>query len=1070
MRALLLLVLLGAPLPLAAQPAGALSGRVLDARGAGLAGVSVFVPGTLAATFSDAGGAYRLDDVPPGAVTLRFALAGYRTATLEVAVAAGSNAAPDVLLRRLPFWERAALFSARPDAGGQPLALELAYTAETGPLPARRLEEAASLLPGLARDERGDSLAFLGGTGVARSLDGVPLPGPLALPYLALDRLTLYADHTPVRFAGGRDALLDVTTRDGRAGRAFSVEGLASPLSPAGLAEVRGTLGGSFLGDRVRFFAAGTVARQDDYGAAAVPFWDLKGSARARLAAQPQEIEAVRPGSPADRVFLPLPTGLPDTFTLADLAARVPVPDGYTLTPTLRSAAYGLTPADFERVRARRLARAETRSLLARFGLTAFQTDFDLTWVDAFDGRDLWDYGATLFRSDVNQRTDTRQQYLRADARRALGPLTLHATAAAYRDRATTYDPRTGEEVESLLDYGRLAHPANATARAYYTARPIYDGGEETWTFGRAYYDGFLPGPLGVADVFALPGTPIPLYEKRETDAYYLRLEATARRAGHELVAGAEWRQETRRAFGMADPRRLAYLSARETPPLAYGNLPYGYTTTYYGFDYLGLERVDDESFDAFVPWNPCGNTGDAACRAATRIAPFEASQWGFYAADALALGPFRLDVGLRYDLYGNNRLALAYPDALVPIVRAGSLDGVPAGIGDDFAVLFLGSREIAGYRSTGGQYFDVTGKRVEPFQGSPRPATEGGSRRLIAAAFRDAPTRGVFQPRAALRLAVAPQGALWLAFNRTAQAPDAAYRNATLADYVAAREGVARFIPDAALRPETATTFAAGGDATFGPARLGLRLAQHQTDDVPVLVKRRAFPNIYTTFAPEGGQRRRSATATATLDLARLFTLDAAYTLGGMQITVPVERWGAFSTDQYSSIEHTWTAHHATARLGYRAGAAEGPRVAGVPVLARLRALAALEAYTGGLYYPALNPVPYGSEMLQGAAGPPEVMPWHVLVHLQAERDVPVRGRLLTAFVQVRNLLDRANARRVYPATGLPDDDGYLNDARSLDDYPAGSIERFYYAARVADPLNYGLPREVRLGLRLAL
>jgi hypothetical protein len=70
-----------------------------------------------------------------------------------------------------------------------------------------------------------------------------------------------------------------------------------------------------------------------------------------------------------------------------------------------------------------------------------------------------------------------------------------------------------------------------------------------------------------------------------------------------------------------------------------------------------------------------------------------------------------------------------------------------------------------------------------------------------------------------------------------------------------------------------------------------------------------------------------------------------------------------------------------------------------------------------------------------------------------------------------VQNLFNNQNVRAVYPYTGVPNDDGFLSTPegrgeleRVLD--PVSFVE--HYRIRANNPNNYGIPRSVRLGVRL--
>lgn len=1076
MRLLFLMLLALLPSTAHAQQIATVSGRVSDSQGAPLSGVSVFVPGTLAATFTDEGGLYRLDDAPIGEVAVHFSLAGYRTHVAPVSLTEGEAATLDVTLTRQPFWERALLFSTDPDADTRLAAFSIARTLQTEGLPARTTAEAAGLLPGLRRDERSDRLTFTGGARVARALDGVPLPAPMPLPWPGISQLTLYGEHTPAMLAGGSEALLDVTTHSGGEARQFRIEALASPLSPTGLTELRGAVGTPLLGGRARFFVAGSLARQDDAAPAALPIVQVKAEVLARLMAQPQDIAVVRTGNPADVRYLPLPAGLPDTISLADLRGRLDIPPGYELgsgaEAQLRHAAHGLTAADFEETRTRRNAGVESATLLVRTGVTLAALDLDVTYAHAADARDVWDLSQALFRSTAYGRTDTRQRYLRADAGRAFGPLALRFTIASYRDRATSYDPRFSDDIESTFQYGNLDDAANAAARAYRVYRAV---GAQLVPL---YANGILPGQSGVAGLFALPGASGAAYAHDETDAIFLRLEQTTSARGHTLTLGVEQHQRARRGITIPSPEMLIrHATTAGAPAETYRDLlPGQISSVYYGYDPLGLETSDDEDLHAFTRQTGCGLDA-GTCRASRRIAPLEVTRTGLYGADRFALGPLRLDMGLRYDLFSHNRRALQDPYALLPIARARDIGVWPRGVDPDFAVYFSGAN-IVGYRSSDGQFFDRMGAQVAAREvasaGRVRLAPGAAPGILDEAAFHDAPTYGVLQPRAALNLAVASQASLWLSYNCTASLPDDDALNATLQDYTGLLEG-ARFLPNADLRPEVATTYAVGGQIKSGRMLLALSVAQRQLDHMAVHHRRaNVFPNNYDTFVSEGFVRVRSLSAQVQVERTDGLALEASYTLSptrGTLLNTSLQPF-AWTVDGRAFVTSR-TDHTLMGLLDYRTEAGEGPRIGGLAVFERLHVVLAAEAQNGARYSAIQTPYPINAPVrLTGLAGEinGKALPWTTLVHLQAERGVAVRGREVVLFAQVRNLLDARNVRRVYAATGKPDDDGYLDTAEGRSNFPPGAIERTYYQARVRDPSNYGLPREVRLGLQLAL
>ncbi|MFT7155578.1 MAG: hypothetical protein ACI8Q1_000580, partial [Parvicella sp.] len=76
-----------------------------------------------------------------------------------------------------------------------------------------------------------------------------------------------------------------------------------------------------------------------------------------------------------------------------------------------------------------------------------------------------------------------------------------------------------------------------------------------------------------------------------------------------------------------------------------------------------------------------------------------------------------------------------------------------------------------------------------------------------------------------------------------------------------------------------------------------------------------------------------------------------------------------------------------------------------------------------------------------------------------------------LNIYVVVNNLFNTKNVLNVYRTTGTADDDGYLNAAQYQNDISNQLDEqsfRNYYALRVNNPFNFGLPRTIRLGVKL--
>ncbi len=100
--------------------------------------------------------------------------------------------------------------------------------------------------------------------------------------------------------------------------------------------------------------------------------------------------------------------------------------------------------------------------------------------------------------------------------------------------------------------------------------------------------------------------------------------------------------------------------------------------------------------------------------------------------------------------------------------------------------------------------------------------------------------------------------------------------------------------------------------------------------------------------------------------------------------------------------------------------------------------------------------------------------LPWQFRIDGRLDRDIsitkdPSSNLYLNVYLQVLNLLDTKNIISVYPATGSPDDDGYLTAPEWQSNINASidpAAYRDLYALRMNTPSFYSTPRQIRLGV----
>jgi hypothetical protein len=89
--------------------------------------------------------------------------------------------------------------------------------------------------------------------------------------------------------------------------------------------------------------------------------------------------------------------------------------------------------------------------------------------------------------------------------------------------------------------------------------------------------------------------------------------------------------------------------------------------------------------------------------------------------------------------------------------------------------------------------------------------------------------------------------------------------------------------------------------------------------------------------------------------------------------------------------------------------------------------------------------------------------------IDLKIEKSFPIDNFYITPYVWVENLLDADNVITVYRSTGSPYTTGWLNepDAQGTIQQVGEGYVRDYESLE-KDPRNFGIPRLIKLGLKL--
>ena len=105
--------------------------------------------------------------------------------------------------------------------------------------------------------------------------------------------------------------------------------------------------------------------------------------------------------------------------------------------------------------------------------------------------------------------------------------------------------------------------------------------------------------------------------------------------------------------------------------------------------------------------------------------------------------------------------------------------------------------------------------------------------------------------------------------------------------------------------------------------------------------------------------------------------------------------------------------------------------------------------------------------------------LPWQFTLNANIDKSFELtfgegegqKKAFLNVYFWISNVLNTQNITGVYRFTGTPDDDGYLAAAQyqpQIDTKNDPDAYRNYYSMYVNNPFNLGVPRTIRLGVKL--
>jgi outer membrane receptor protein involved in Fe transport len=469
-------------------------------------------------------------------------------------------------------------------------------------------------------------------------------------------------------------------------------------------------------------------------------------------------------------------------------------------------------------------------------------------------------------------------------------------------------------------------------------------------------------------------------------------------------------------------------------------------------------------------------------------MAPYEPIYYAGYIQDKIEYRDLVVNLGVRVDVFDNNALTLRDPFSLFPITRAGEVGGAPSNIGSDYAVYYSTSGQVVGYRDLDGNFFDASGQNATAQAIRAAGSPQVKETRVTSEVFTDYDPEVTFQPRIGLSFPVTDQALFFASYNVISQRPTE-NRFDTPQQWRQASQQSKRN-SNAGLRPEKTTTYELGFRQRLG-ARAALQISgfYKQIENlIGLRIVQNVVPNNYQTFenidfgTVKGMEVEFDLRRTNNVSLNANYTLSFAQGTGSDASTTAQIVWRQESDPFYPTFISPLDfdqRHKANVTLDYRLGENEGPQILGGYPLSNFGVNIVGTFSTGLPYTRRVDVAPiyqaFNGFLVGELNG--ETQPSSSLVNLRVDRRFDLGGTNLVAYLWVQNLFDQNNVVDVYSRTGLADDDGWL-DSSAGDDVvdaveatggaTAAQSFRDHYRLAARDPFNYGIPRQIRLGVRV--
>ncbi len=527
---------------------------------------------------------------------------------------------------------------------------------------------------------------------------------------------------------------------------------------------------------------------------------------------------------------------------------------------------------------------------------------------------------------------------------------------------------------------------------------------------------------------------------------------------------------------------------------------------SYVGYDYLGNRLTGRPSFNSF--FDEQDGNGQY-----TRVqAPFQPIYMAGYVMDKFAFDDIIFNVGVRVDRYDANQNVLKDKYLWQDAWTAGSavpnsdianqLANRPGNIGDDF-VVYVDNLEnaniIKGYRD-GDVWYSATG--VELADGTslqeggiiqPYLIDGGGAGSLIGSnlskeAFRDYSPAVNIMPRIAFSFPISDEAVFFAHYDVLTQRPNALQSRLDLIGF-SYIENTGDILANPNLRPTKTIDYELGFQQVLSKSS-SLKISafyRELRDQIQIRNVLNAWPRDYRTYdnfdfgTVKGFSTSYDLRRTGNVWMRLGYTLQFADGTGsGPNTGINLINSGQPNLRTISPLDFDQR-HRFQMTVDFRYGGGKdynGPMLFDKAILQRTGVNVVSILGSGTPYSRSLQVVNEGAGSgnyrLDGSLNGAR-LPWQFTTDMQIDRDIPLsfggegdkaKSANLNIFLLVTNVLNTRNTIDVYRFTGSPDNDGFLallTDTSQVDP----NAFRDLYTTKVQNPFNFGLPRQIRLGVR---